>query len=89
MRIESNGEGLGFDFAAIYTQIKLNRLIEFQDDDGRMVRLDFVETDTGVTIDQTFDAESTTPEEEPRAEWQAVLDRFSQYVENQYHVTQL
>lgn len=53
LRIEANDGGMGFDFAATYTQVELNRLIEFRDDDGRVVRLDFVETDKGVTIRQT------------------------------------
>src|SRR4051794_14881683 len=54
LRIEANdgASGKGFDFAATYTQIDLNRLIEYREDDGRMVRLEFIETDTGVTIRQ-------------------------------------
>ncbi|MHC8300341.1 SRPBCC domain-containing protein [Pseudomonas sp. ZS1P83] len=84
LRIEANDGGLGFDFAATYTQIKLNRLIEFRDDDGRVVRLDFVESDKGVTIRQTFDAESTQPEDQQRKEWQIVLNRFARYVERQF-----
>ena len=83
LRIEANDGGVGFDFSAIYTQIELNRLIEFREDDDRMVRLAFIETDTGVTICQTFDAESQHPEDQQRAEWQAVLDRFARHVERQ------
>lgn len=48
--IEAKNGGMGFDFAATYTQIELNRLIEFRENDGRMVRLGFIETDIGVTI---------------------------------------
>ncbi|WP_283188426.1 SRPBCC domain-containing protein [Pseudomonas sp. PMCC200344] len=84
LRIEANEGGLGFDFAATYTQIELNRLIEFRDDDGRVVRLDFVESDKGVTIRQTFDAESTQTEDQQRKEWQIVLNRFARYVERQF-----
>lgn len=60
-RMEATNDDTGFDVAATYTQIELNRLIEFRMDDGRVVdrtvRLEFIETDTGVTIRQTFDAE--------------------------------
>jgi uncharacterized protein YndB with AHSA1/START domain len=83
LRIEANNGGMGLDFAATYTQIELNRLIEFREDDDRMARLEFIETDTGVTIRQTFDAESTHPEDQQRSEWQAVLDRFARHVERQ------
>ena len=83
LRIEPNDGGIGFDFAATYTQIELKRLIKFRDDDDRMARMEFIETDTGVTIRQTFDAELTHTEEYQRADWQAVLDRFARHVERQ------
>lgn len=82
LRIEANDGGPGFDFAATYTQIALTRLIEFRnDDDGQMVRLDFVESGKGVTIYQSFDADPTQPHDQQRQEWQTVLDRFARYVE--------
>ncbi|CAF1612314.1 unnamed protein product [Adineta ricciae] len=85
LRIEAKSGGMGFDFAATYTQIELNRLIEFREDDGRMVRLEFIETDSGVTIRQTFDAELKHPEDQQRSEWQAVLDRFARHVESKHN----
>lgn len=78
--IEAKDGGMGFDFAATYTQIEPNRLIEFRMDDGRIVRVEFIETGTGVTVRQTFDAESTRPEDQERSEWQAVLDSFARHV---------
>ena len=83
LRIEATDGGMGFDFAATYTQIELHRLIEFREDDDRMVRLEFIETDTGVTIRQTFDAESKHPKDKQHSEWQGVLDRFARHVEQQ------
>src|SRR5436309_3000388 len=68
LRLEANAGGLSFDFAATYTQIELNRLIEFRADDDRMVRLAFIETATGVTLRQTFDAASKQPADQQRAE---------------------
>jgi uncharacterized protein YndB with AHSA1/START domain len=84
LRIEGNDASQGFDFAATYTQIELNRLIEFRDSDDHMVRLDFVESDKGITIHQTFDADPAQPEDQQREEWQTVLDRFARYVERQF-----
>lgn len=46
-------------------------------------RMEFIDTDTGVTIRQVFDAELTHPEKHQRADWQAVLDRFARHVERQ------
>ncbi len=83
LRIEASNGGMGLDFAATYTQIELNRLIEYREDNDRIARLEFIQTDTGVIIVQTFDAESTVPEDQQRSEWQAVLDRFARYVERQ------
>lgn len=84
LRIEANDAGQGFDFVATYTQIELNRLIEFRDSDGRLVRLEFVESDKGVTIHQTFDADTAQPEDQQREEWQTVLNRFARYVERPF-----
>jgi uncharacterized protein YndB with AHSA1/START domain len=80
LRVEAKDGGVGFDFAATYTQIEPNRLIEFRMEDDRIVRVEFIETGTGVTVRQTFDAESTRPGEQERSEWQAVLDSFARHV---------
>ena len=83
LRLEANDGGAGFDFAATYTRIELYRVIEFRDDEERLARLEFIQSDTGVTLRQTFDAEANLPEEQQRVEWQTVLDRFARYVERQ------
>ena len=80
LRIEAKDGGMGFDFAAAYTKIEPNRLIEFRTEDDRIVRLEFIETGTGVTVRQTFDAEATRSRDQERSEWQAVLDRFARHV---------
>ena len=86
LRIESSEGDPGFDVEATYTQVDPNQLIECLMDDGRLadriVLVEFFETDTGVTVRQTFDAESTLPAAPQRSDWQAVLDRFGRYVES-------
>ena len=88
-RMETTGGGEGFDVVATYTQIEPDRLIEFRLNDGliadRMVRLDFMENNGGVTVRQTFDSESNHPEIDQRSEWQAVLDRFARHVASLVH----
>ena len=70
------------DFAATYTRIEINKLIEFREDGGRMVRVEFTEKEGGVTLRQSFDADAETPAEFQRAEWQGVLDSFARHVEH-------
>lgn len=85
LRTENSENSEGFDFSATYTKIERNRLIEFRDNDERMVYLEFIENDNNVTIRQTFDAISTLSENDQRLEWQSVLDRFAQHVEKKQY----
>lgn len=57
-----------------------NRLIEWQDDDGRIVCVDFIETGPMVKVRQTFDADPSVPEDQERADWKGVIDGFARYV---------
>lgn len=50
-------------------------------DDGRTVKVEFVPTGNGVTVRETFDAESENPAEQQREGWQAILDSFARHVE--------
>lgn len=54
-------------------------LIEWRTDD-RYVRVEFIQTGTGVIVRQTFDAEATPPVDEQRLAWQPVLDSFTRHV---------
>ncbi len=78
---EAKDGGKEFDLVATYTQIEPNRLIECRQDDGLTARFEFIDTDTGVTFRQTFDANSTQTEVQQRSEWQTVLEHFAEHVE--------
>lgn len=81
LRIESKVGKSGFDFAAIYTQVETNRLIEWrQMDDDRLIRVDFSENGTDTIVRQTFNADPTIPSDEEQADWQGVLDNFGRHV---------
>lgn len=82
-RMEAKDDSTGFDFAGRYTKIEHHQTIEYSLEDGRVVVVEFVAGDNGVTVRETFDAESTHSAEQQREGWQAILDRFARHVEVQ------
>ena len=81
-RMEAKDGSMGFDFAGTYTKIVFNELIECSFGD-RTLRVEFVPMPGGVTVRETFDAESTHSVEQQREGWQAILDNFARHVEAQ------
>ncbi len=72
----------GFDFTGVYTNLKDNELIEYDMDDGRHAKVEFMELTDGVRITETFEAEEINPENVQRSGWQAILNNFKKYVES-------
>lgn len=70
-----------FDFVGVYTAIKEHELIEYIMDDGRKVKIEFVQTPDGVKVMEIFDPENENIDEVQRSGWQAILDNFKKYVE--------
>jgi uncharacterized protein YndB with AHSA1/START domain len=70
-----------FDFTGIYTAVDQNKLIEYNMDDGRHVKVEFNESPEGVSIIESFDPERENTEELQRSGWQAILENFKKYVE--------
>ena len=81
LRMEAKDGSMGFDFAGTYTKIVENQLIEGSFGD-RALQVEFIAGNGGVTVRETFDAESTHSVELQRAGWQAILDRFARHVES-------
>lgn len=73
---------MSFDFEGEYTLVKQNEAIEYVMADGRKVEITFKETPSGVEVIESFDPETQNPEEMQRGGWQAILDNFKSYVEN-------
>lgn len=71
-----------FDFAGVYTAVTEHKLIEYDMDDGRHVKVEFIEVPDGVKIIESFDPENENPEEMQRSGWQAILDNFKKHTEN-------
>jgi uncharacterized protein YndB with AHSA1/START domain len=79
-RMEAKAGSMGFDFAGTYTKVVPNELIECSFGD-RTLRVEFSEGASGVTVRETFDAESTHSRDQQRQGWQAILDDFARHVE--------
>ncbi|HEX8017058.1 MAG TPA: SRPBCC family protein [Flavobacterium sp.] len=73
---------MSFDFWGEYTLVKENEAIKYVMGDGRTAEITFTETADGVEIIESFDPETQNPEEMQRAGWQAILDNFKNYAEN-------
>jgi uncharacterized protein YndB with AHSA1/START domain len=79
-RMEAKDGSMGFDFAGTYTRIVEHESIECSFGD-RVMLVEFVSGQDGVTVRETFDAETTYSEEQQRQGWQAILNNFAKHVE--------
>ncbi|MBL7910417.1 MAG: SRPBCC family protein [Bacteroidia bacterium] len=71
-----------FDFGGIYTNVQQNKLIEYTLEDGRKVKISFAGNGNETKVVETFDPESMNPGDMQKAGWQAILDNFKKYTEN-------
>ncbi|HMS27914.1 MAG TPA: SRPBCC family protein [Burkholderiaceae bacterium] len=79
-RMEAKDGSFGFDFAGTYTQIVPNELLEFSFGD-RSAKVEFIKSEDGVTVRETFEAETENSIEQQRQGWQAILNNFAKHVE--------
>jgi uncharacterized protein YndB with AHSA1/START domain len=79
-RMEAKDGSMGFDFSGTFTRIVPNELIECSFGE-RTLRVEFTSSASGVTVRETFDAESTHSLEQQREGWHAILNSFARYVE--------
>src|SRR5688572_6274792 len=70
-----------FEFEGVYTKVKEHKLIEYTMADGRKVSVVFTEEGNKTRVVETFDPESENSLEMQRTGWQAILDNFKKYVE--------
>lgn len=70
-----------FDFSWIYTKIKDLETLEYLLEDGRTVAVTFQQTEQGVLLTEIFEPESENTLELQKEGWQAILDNFKKYVE--------
>ena len=70
-----------FDFGGVYTKVDENKAIDYTMGDGRKVTIRFQQQGGATNVVESFDPETTHPEEMQRTGWQAILDNFKKYVE--------
>lgn len=80
-RMEAKDGSMGFDFAGTYTKLVDYQLIESAFLGDRVLVVEFLNGANGVTVRETFDAESTHSVEQQREGWQVILNNFARHVE--------
>lgn len=80
-RMEARDGSFGFDFEATYTDVAIGETITYEFG-GRYATISFAGEDLQVTVTVTFDPETQNPIELQRNGWQAILDNFKSYTEN-------
>ena len=80
-RMEAKDGSMGFDFWGIYNEIKLHELIAYTMGDGRRAKIIFEADGNQTKITETFEAETENSIELQRGGWQAILDSFKKYAE--------
>lgn len=73
---------VSFDFEGVYTNVIPNSTIEYELGDGRRVSISFTSEGNETRIVETFDAEGTHSLDMQRDGWQAILNNFKKYTEN-------
>lgn len=81
-RMEAKDGSFGFDFEGIYDVVNNHKEITYTLGDGRKATTLFAENDGKTTVETTFDAETQNDPEFQKMGWQAILNNFVKYVEN-------
>jgi uncharacterized protein YndB with AHSA1/START domain len=80
-RMEARDGSMGFDFAGEYDVVTPNEYIEYTIGDGRKVKIHFTAEGDSTLVEESFEAEDQNPIEMQQAGWQAILDNFKKYTE--------
>jgi uncharacterized protein YndB with AHSA1/START domain len=80
-RMEAKDGSYGFDFGGVYDEIENHKLIAYTMGDGRTVQNVFEGRGDTTHVTVTFDPESENPPEYQKSGWQAILDSFKNYTE--------
>ena len=79
-RMEAKDGSFGFDFEAIYDEIKTGQSFSYSFGD-RKVTVEFKNLDNQTEIMVVFDPENENPIEMQKSGWQAILNNFKNYTE--------
>jgi uncharacterized protein YndB with AHSA1/START domain len=81
-RMEAKDGSMGFDFGGVFDVLRKNEVIEFTMGDGRKVKVNFTPQGNATKVSESFEAEGTHSVELQKNGWQAILDNFKKYTEN-------
>src|SRR5690606_9083386 len=81
-RMEAKDGSFGFDFKAVYDEIISFEKIVYTIEDGRKVITTFENLNGKTKVSTIFEAESQNPIDMQKAGWQAILNNFKRYTEN-------
>ena len=81
-RMEAKDGSFGFDFGGVYDDVQQHQYIEYTIEDGRKVKINFTAKGDTTEVVESFEAENTHAVELQKGGWQAILDNFKQYTEN-------
>lgn len=81
-RMEAKDGSFGFEFEATYSEITENQKFVYIMPDGREVSVSINEDNHLTNITVCFDTETENPVDLQREGWQAILNNFKNYVEN-------
>ena len=80
-RMEAKDGSIGFDFIANYTEIRPGEIFTYQFGD-RTATVNFSENNGNTELTISFDPETENSVELQRNGWQAILNNFKHYTEN-------
>ena len=82
-RMEAKDGSMGFDFRGVYDEVQTKERIASTLDDDRKLTIVFRSISNATEVVETFEAENENPIEMQRKGWQAILDNFKKYVEEE------
>ncbi len=85
-RMEAKDGSFGFDFEAVYDEVIENKRIVYTMSDNRQAIVDFNPDNNQTEVVIIFEAEQENSLDMQRDGWQAILNNFKIYVENNSHL---
>ena len=86
IRMEAKDKSFGFDFNATFSEVIEKECLHYTLEDGRLVELTFNETLDGTIVTWKFDPENQNPVSLQQQGWQAILNHFKSYIEQEFVV---
>ncbi len=79
--MEAKDGSMGFDYEGKFTEITPIRIISYNLENGREIKIEFTESEDTVKVIETFDAEIENSVRQQRHGWQSIVNNFKMHVE--------